>query len=309
VKIAGKGDHLIPQAFELNAEKVKQAVSGFFQVHHAPKQVYPVPAELPQRPPNLCPGCPHRATYYSVKKVFGEDAIYPTDIGCYTLGVLPPLKMADFLVCMGSGVASAGGFSKVLERPVVAFIGDSTFFHSGMTGLVNAVAQDHRFLLVILDNGTTAMTGHQPNPGMELTRQGRIEPRVNIEEAVRGLGVKKVHTVNPLQVKKTQEVLEAVRKDMNTPGVAVVIAKSPCPLFENRMLKKKKKLVFKVDASCDLCKQCLNELGCTAFAKKEMGAGEICIEINEALCNACSVCAQLCPSIKPKRLEPAQGEV
>lgn len=309
VKIAGKGEGLVPQAFELNPEKVRLAVSRYFQVDYAPREIYPVPAELPQRPPNLCPGCPHRATYYSVKKVFGEDAIYPSDIGCYTLGVLPPLKMADFLVCMGSGVASAGGFSKVLDRPVVAFIGDSTFFHSGMTGLVNAVAHDHRFLLVILDNGTTAMTGHQPHPGIELTPQGRIEPSVRIEEAVRGLGVQKVHTVNPLQIKKTQEVLEAVREDMKGPGVTVVIAKSPCPLFENRMLKKKKKVVFKVEDSCDLCKRCLTELGCTAFARRETASGDECIEINEALCNGCSVCAQLCPSIKPKRLESAEGEV
>ncbi|MEN6485768.1 MAG: thiamine pyrophosphate-dependent enzyme, partial [Syntrophobacteraceae bacterium] len=148
VEIAGKGERFVPRAFELDAVKVKRAMSNFFDVSYAAPQVISVPP-LPQRPPNLCPGCPHRATYFSVRKVFGDEAVYPSDIGCYTLGILPPLRMADFLVCMGSGVSTAGGFSKVLDRPVVAFIGDSTFFHSGIPGLVNAVTHDHRFLLVI----------------------------------------------------------------------------------------------------------------------------------------------------------------
>jgi indolepyruvate ferredoxin oxidoreductase alpha subunit len=306
VRIAGKGEKLIPQAFELDAVKVKVAVSNFFGVRYEATKPFTIP-ELPQRPPNLCPGCPHRATFVSVKKVFGEDAVYPTDIGCYTLGLLPPLRMADFLICMGSSVSTAGGFSKVLDRPVVAFIGDSTFFHSGLPGLVNAVAQDHRFLLVILDNGTTAMTGHQPHPGIELTPQGKQEPKVSIEEMVRGCGVDRVAIVNPLQMKKTQDVLEDLRVKMKEPGVSVLISKSPCPLFENRMLRKKQKVVFEVDASCDLCKRCMDELGCPAFAWEKSAAGETCIRINEGLCSGCSVCAQMCKSIKPKRIGDTGG--
>ena len=307
VSIAGKGEKLIPQAFELDAVKVKVAMSNFFGAPYEAPKPFAIP-ELPQRPPNLCPGCPHRATYVSVKKVFGEDAVYPTDIGCYTLGLLPPLRMADFLICMGSGVSTAGGFSKVLDRPVVAFIGDSTFFHSGIPGLVNAVAQDHRFLLVILDNGTTAMTGHQPHPGVELTSQGRREPRVSLEEIVRGCGVDRIATVNPLQMRKTQEVLQGLRDKMKEPGVSVLISKSPCPLFENRMLRKKQKIVFEVDASCDLCKRCLDELGCPAFLWEKSAAGETCIRINEALCSGCSVCAQMCNSIKPRRIGDTGGK-
>ncbi|MFP5212698.1 MAG: indolepyruvate ferredoxin oxidoreductase subunit alpha [Acidobacteriota bacterium] len=302
VEVAGKGESFIPRAFELDAVKVKRAIGAFFGVSYQPPQVFAAP-QLPNRPPNLCPGCPHRATYYSVRKVFGDDAIYPSDIGCYTLGVLPPLRMADFLICMGSGVSSAGGFSKVLDQPVVAFIGDSTFFHSGVTGLVNAVSHDHRFLLVILDNGTTAMTGHQPHPGIELTPQGKIEPKVSLEKIVRGCGVERVFTVNPLQVAKTQEVLKELRESMKGPGVSVLISKSPCPLYENRMLKKKTKVVFEVDASCDQCKRCLEELGCPAFSWTQSAAGETCIEINKALCSGCAVCAQTCKSIKPKKVE------
>ena len=307
VVVAGKGKELIPRAFELDAAKVKRAMSTFFDVPYGPPPLFSAP-QLPQRPPNLCPGCPHRATYYSVRKVFGDDAVYPTDIGCYTLGILPPLRMADFLICMGSSVSTAGGFSKVLDRPVVAFIGDSTFFHSGMAGLVNAVSHDHRFLLVVLDNGTTAMTGHQPHPGVELTPQGKVEPRVSLESLIRGCGVTRIATVNPLQVKKTQEVLEGLREQMKEPGVSVLIAKSPCPLFENRMLGRKQKVVFEIDDSCDLCKQCLDELGCPAFIWERPATGESCIRINPALCSGCSVCAQMCKSIRPRRLDDSKGD-
>ncbi|ABK19740.1 indolepyruvate ferredoxin oxidoreductase subunit alpha [Syntrophobacter fumaroxidans] len=306
VAIAGKGAELTPRAFELDGVKVKRAMSSFFGLNYQPPRVFTAPA-LPQRPPNLCPGCPHRATYVSVRKVFGDDAIYPTDIGCYTLGILPPLRMADFLICMGSGVSTAGGFSKVQDKPVVAFIGDSTFFHSGITGLINGVSHDHRFLLVVLDNGTTAMTGHQPHPGIELTPAGKIEPRVSLENVIRGCGVKRLEVVNPLRMEKTREVLEDMRRTLKEPGVSVLISKSPCPLFENRMLRKRQKVVFQVDASCDLCKRCLEELGCPAFAWEPGASGEMCVRINEALCSGCSVCSQLCKSIKPKRIEESRG--
>jgi indolepyruvate ferredoxin oxidoreductase, alpha subunit len=302
IPIAGKGQELIPREFELDAVKVKRAVSRFFGVPYVPPQVFSIP-ELPQRPPNLCPGCPHRATYFSIKQTFGQDAVYPTDIGCYTLGLLPPLSMADFLICMGSSVSTAGGFSKVLPQPVIAFIGDSTFFHAGLPGLVNAVTHDHRFLLVILDNGTTAMTGHQPHPGIELTRDGKIEPKVSIEAVVKGCGVKRVFTANPLQVKKTQETLAQIKESMQEPGVTVLISKSPCPLYERRMTGKKQKVVFAVEESCDLCRQCLEELGCPAFVWEEGATTGACIRIDPALCAGCSVCSQICTSIKPRRLE------
>jgi indolepyruvate ferredoxin oxidoreductase alpha subunit len=304
VPIAGKGADFIPRAFELDAVKVKKAVSRHFGVPYDPPKVFSIP-ELPQRPPNLCPGCPHRATFYAIKKTFGQDAVYPTDIGCYTLGLLPPLNMADFLICMGSSVSTAGGFSKVLTQPVIAYIGDSTFFHAGVPGLINAVANNHHFLLVVLDNGTTAMTGHQPNPGMELTKEGKIAPRVSIEAVVKGCGVERVFTANPLQVKKTQETIGQIKAAMAEPGVSVLISKSPCPLHERRMTGKKQKVVFAVADSCDLCRQCLDELGCPAFVWEEGGETSACIRIDPALCSGCSVCSQICSSIKPKRLEKA----
>ncbi|HIJ69694.1 MAG TPA: indolepyruvate ferredoxin oxidoreductase subunit alpha, partial [Deltaproteobacteria bacterium] len=188
--------------------------------------------------------------------------------------------------------------------PVVAFIGDSTFFHAGIPGLVNAVSNGHKFLLVILDNGTTAMTGHQPNPGVELTPQGRIEPKVSLEKLVRGCGVSQVATINPLQVKKSQAVLQDFKSKMNATGVSVIISKSPCPLFETRIIKKQKKIVFRTDESksCAECKkQCLTELGCPAFFVESSGGVEHVL-INESLCSGCSVCSQICDSISPKRI-------
>lgn len=307
VQIAGKGPGLVPRAFELDAVKVKQAVSACFDVPYQPPTTFTAP-QLPQRPPTLCPGCPHRATYYSVRKVFGDEAVYPTDIGCYTLGVLPPLRMADFLICMGSGVATSGGFSRVLDRPVVCFIGDSTFFHAGIPALINAVSHDARFLLVVLENGTTAMTGHQPHPAVELSPAGKIQPKLTVESVVRGCGVRKAVTVNPLQMKRTREVLEELKEGMKEPGVSVLIAKSPCPLFENRMLRKKVKVTFEVDASCDLCRRCLEELGCPAFYLETTSAGETRVRIDRALCSGCSLCAQMCKSIRPRRTDESKGD-
>ena len=301
LEIRGKGEELLPRYYEFDPVQVKSAMARFFQLKYQPGQVE-MESALPQRPPNLCAGCPHRASYYAVNKALGDAAaIYPTDIGCYTLGILPPLEAADFLLCMGSSVSSAGGFAKAQEEPVVAFIGDSTFFHSGITGLINAVHNDHNFILVILDNGTTAMTGQQPHPGIELTPEGRQTPKVDIEAVVRGCGVDRVETVNPLQVDKTVAVLKEMLEDKQRPGVKVLISKSLCPLFERRVTGKKQKVVFRVTNECDMCRRCLDELGCPAFTYCEDEEECAFISIDEHLCSGCSVCKQICHAIKPKK--------
>jgi indolepyruvate ferredoxin oxidoreductase alpha subunit len=301
VEIKGKGDGLLPKYFEFDPVQVKSAIAHYFQLDYQPPQVEKGP-ELPQRPPNLCAGCPHRATYYAVKQAFGDvTPIFPTDIGCYTLGLLPPLQAADFLLCMGSSVSSGGGFAKAQDKPVVAFIGDSTFFHSGITGLVNAVYNDHNFILVILDNGTTAMTGQQPHPGVELTPEGRKPPKVDIEAVVRGCGVDQVVVVQPLSVQKTITAIREVLEDHQHQGVKVIISKSLCPLFEKRMTGKKQKIVFRVTDECDMCRRCLDELGCPAFTYCEDEEECSFIRIDELLCSGCSVCKQICHAIEPKK--------
>jgi indolepyruvate ferredoxin oxidoreductase alpha subunit len=169
--IRGKSKDLFTRLYEFNPAQVRENIAKFFGLPYTPVEkpdLSDIP-EVPQRPPNLCAGCSHRATYYAVKKAAeGLGAIYPTDIGCYTLGVLPPLSTADFLLCMGSSVGTGCGFSTTTDKKVISFIGDSTFFHSGIPGLINAVFNNHNFTLVILDNSTTAMTGHQPHPGVDM---------------------------------------------------------------------------------------------------------------------------------------------
>jgi indolepyruvate ferredoxin oxidoreductase alpha subunit len=202
---------------------------------------------------------------------------------------------------MGSSVSSAGGFSKVQDRPVVAFIGDSTFFHSGITGLINAIQNRHNFTLVILDNGTTAMTGHQPHPGVELTPEGRQAPRVSLEAVVRGCGVERVVTVQPLQVKRTIERVREVITDDGHHGVRVIISKAPCPLFERRLTGKRQKVVFQVGKECDLCRRCLNDLGCPAFTYREDAETGASIAIDEMLCSGCAVCSQICHAVQARK--------
>jgi len=254
---------------------------------------------LPNRPPNLCAGCPHRAAYVAVRKIFGDTAVYSSDIGCYTLGILPPLRAADFLLCMGSSVSSGCGVSKASGQTVVGFIGDSTFFHSGITGLVNAVFNRHDILLVILDNRTTAMTGHQPCPSVDKTTLGDNPSIVHIEPVVRGIGITQIRKVNPLNQKATLKAIEEL-KAMS--GVRVLIAEEPCPLFARRAYGMKRTQVAYVAGDCaeaakdGTCGDCLNTLACPAFYLED---GKMAID--PILCAGCMLCLQVCKNIKARK--------
>jgi len=288
--IKGKGIGGLSRLFEYDPGLVRQAIAEYFGLDYtapAMSDLSDLPA-LPGRPPNLCAGCPHRATYYAIKQVYGPDTIYPTDIGCYTLGLLPPISMADFVICMGSSVSSGCGFSRATDQKVVSFIGDSTFFHSGITGLVNAVHNNHKFTLVILDNGTTAMTGHQPHPGVNTDPMGVELTQISIEDLVRGLGVKDVHVVKPFKLKKT---IEAVKATMEYDGISVIISKELCPLFAKATGQFKKTKPFYVNQNkCKNHRDCINLLACPAmFLEGDR------VEIDKNLCIGCSVCAQVCP--------------
>jgi len=288
--INGKSKDLFSRLYEFNPRLVRQVVAAYFGV---PCKVEPmvdlsnVP-EIPQRPPNLCAGCSHRATFYEVKKAAdGLSTIYPTDIGCYTLGFLPPLSMGDFLICMGSSAGTSCGFSKVTDKKVVSFIGDSTFFHSGIPGLVNAVFNKHNFTLVILDNGITAMTGHQPNPGVDMglmNLQGYGQ--ISIEAVVRALGVPHIAIIQPYKVKKS---IETLREAFNFKGVSVVIAQEMCTLYA-KGFKKTKSRSYYISDKCRNHRDCISQLACPAFfldAEK--------VKIDPVICSGCAVCAQVCP--------------
>jgi len=248
------------------------------------------PIKLPERPPTLCPGCPHRAAYFSVKRAAKllklEDVIYPTDIGCYTLGVSSPYNAADYLLSMGSSIGTSCGFSKATNQSIVSFIGDSTFFHAGIPPLINAVHNKDRFVLVILDNRTTAMTGGQSNPGLPVDGMGLESPEISIEQIVKATGVQFLRTINPLSVRKAQETF---KEALEFEGVSVVISKHPCMLIKND--KRGEKFLEVNQDKCDACSVCLEELSCTAIFTDEDGI----VHIDPQLCNKCNVCVQVCP--------------
>ncbi|MFC1862466.1 indolepyruvate ferredoxin oxidoreductase subunit alpha [Thermodesulfobacteriota bacterium] len=290
IPIKGKGVGSLSRLYEYNPRMVRKAVAEYFGIDYkAPENIdlsdLPV---LPERPPTLCAGCPHRATYYAVKEVFGTDAIKPTDIGCYALGSMKPLSMGDFSICMGSSVSSSAGFSRASDQKVVSFIGDSTFFHSGITGLINGVHNNHKFTLVILDNRTTAMTGHQPHPGVDTEPIGVERTMISIEDIVRGCGVKDVHVVKPFKVSKT---IEAVKSAMECDGISVIISQEICPLYAKAIGRGKKNHPFTINK--DKCKdhrECIEKLGCPAiFLESDK------VSIDGNMCIGCALCAQICP--------------
>ncbi len=290
--IRGKAPDLFSRLYEYDPAMVRKNIAAFFDVADRPPakvDLADVPP-VPQRPPTLCAGCSHRATYYEVRKAaeqLGIETVYPSDIGCYTLGLLPPLSMADYLICMGSSTGTAGGFSKACDRKVVSFIGDSTFFHSGIPGLINAVFNHHNLTLVILDNGTTAMTGHQPHPGVDmelLKMQGY--GRVSIEAVVRAVGVAHVTVIKPYKVKKS---IEALKEALKFPGVSVVISQEMCVLYASS-LKLPRRKPFHVSDKCRNHRDCMNDLACPAFY-----VWNDRIKIDANLCTGCALCAQICP--------------
>ena len=286
LEVIGKLSGHLPMAFEYSPETVT-SLKGTLRTKEGGRPIQVEPIDLPNRPPVLCAGCPHRATFYAVKKALGgREAIFSTDIGCYTLGLNPPMSAADFLLCMGSSVGAAGGFSEATKQKVVAFIGDSTLFHSGIPGIVNAVFNDHRYLLVVLDNGTTAMTGHQPHPG---TGRSHIRPTapMSIEGMLKGLGVENVRTVDPYDIATTTAALkEALDKD----AFSVIVSQRACPLALMRKAKLDRKLYTIDQQKCVRCKTCFTKFTCPALAWD----GEDVTIIPE-MCIGCGCCAQVCP--------------
>jgi indolepyruvate ferredoxin oxidoreductase alpha subunit len=288
--IKGKTKDLFTRLYEYDPGQVRQCIAKFFGLEHTPSATVDVSdlPPVPQRPPTLCAGCSHRATYLEIKKAAeGMETVYPTDIGCYTLGLLPPLSTADFLLCMGSSAGTSSGFSQVTDKKVIAFIGDSTFFHSGIPGLINGVYNNHNFTLVILDNGTTAMTGHQPNPGVDMTKLN-LEGyrRVSIEAVVKAIGVEHITLIKPYKVKKS---IAAIKEALNFQGISVIISEEPCALYA-KALKMPQRKPFRISEKCKDHRDCINQLACPAFYIWDER-----VKIDPDMCTGCAVCAQICP--------------
>jgi len=289
IRICGKKTGHFSEQGEFDPDCVGEALAGVLGFEYERPEPIEIP-ELPMRPPTLCPGCPHRATYYAAKKAADKDAIYSNDIGCYALGVQEPLCTADTIMCMGGGAGMAGGFSRVTDQQVFSFLGDSTFFHSGIPALINGVHNRHNFVYVVLDNRTTAMTGQQPHPGLPIDGMGNVAPAADIRKVAEGCGVEDLHTINPMNL---DEAVEAFRKALAYDGFSMVIAVEPCALmaYRDRRRKGETRNVWAVNQEkCRRCKVCIDTFACPAMYVD----GED-VFINELLCDGCGVCAQVCP--------------
>jgi len=300
VKIHGKD--ILPRVLELSTRKATEAITTLIDIPlpidfaKQDKIVEEVAPLLPLRPPTLCAGCPHRASLYAiniasqrVKKDLGEH-IYTGDIGCYGLGAYPPLKSDDIAICMGSGFGVANGVVHVLKNPVIGHLGDSTFFHSGIPPMINAVFNNTKITMVILDNSTTAMTGFQSHPGTGITAKGVERPKLRQEDIVRACKVNFVEVVDPFDIKRTINILEeAIRFD----GPAVVITRQICNILRQKEKRKlgEKIIPYEVDQEkCRNCRLCIKSLGCPALI---IDVGRVTIDADQ--CAGCGVCAQVCP--------------
>ena len=290
VKIYGKSTDHFSRLFEYNLDIVSDAFSKIFKKKSPYPKIIPPKTILPTRPPALCPGCPHRATYYAVKKASPKGTIYPTDIGCYTLGKAPPYEIADLLLCMGSNAGTACGLSISTDQKIISFMGDSTFFHSGIPPIVDAVHHNHDCVITILDNRTTAMTGHQPHPGTEFDGMGRPAKLIKVEDVVKGLGVEHIEIVNPNKIKETTE---AFKRALEFKGLSVVVSKSPCILLELQKKRRagEQKDIYQINQEeCKKCKKCVSKFACPAIFFTDEGN----VWIDETQCNGCGNCADVC---------------
>ena len=290
VKIRGKLTGDIPPSGENSMEIVGGALDSYLSQATERQgtcgEELPAPPALPVRPPVLCAGCSHRASFYAVKAAMrGQKTIYCGDIGCYTLGNAAPLDMCDTCLCMGAGIGIAQGVGHIEpDTKCFAFVGDSTFFASGITGTINAFYNQADMTLVVLDNSTTAMTGHQPHPGTGRTVMGQIVEKVSIERVLRAIGLTVVETVDPLDHALS---VETVRRVAAEPGVKAIIFRSPCIAIT------KPKGHSRVDPDkCIGCQKCIRELGCPAVILDADGKKA---KIDTSMCTGCTLCEQVCP--------------
>lgn len=290
-RVAGKQSGAVPRVGELTPETIEGILCRFSGQSCA---VLPLPAAAGRRP-TLCAGCPHRASFFAIKKA-APRAIYTSDIGCYTLGL--NLGAVDTVLCMGAAIGQAAGFyhafrGQAKPRDVVATIGDSTFFHAGLPALVDAVSHRVKMVLVILDNRTTAMTGNQPTPESGRGACGEPLQAVNMEKLVRGCGVDFVRVVDPYQTETLINVLkEALAHSRESAAPAVVISRAPCMIDKQATLTKTTGAPPVVSDACDGCGYCVQQFECPAIM---MAEDESHVTIDPVLCSGCGVCAYVCP--------------
>ena len=294
VIVHGKLDGTFPLYHEFNSDIVGEGFNKILKFDESESTSYSSSLEklsqdIPSRAPVLCAGCPHRAMYYGINKAMGElglkadDVVFASDIGCYTLGINPPYNAADYLLSMGSSVGDGCGFSVSTDQKVASFIGDSTFFHSGISPLINAVHNKHNFVLTVLDNRITAMTGGQPNPGIPVDGMGDEAPEISIRKLALACGCDYVRVINPFNL---EQVIKTYKEAFERNDTAVIVSKAPCTLIKGLTKKPPVKLV---ESNCNNCDKCVSELACPAISKIN---GKIVID--QSQCDGCNVCIQVC---------------
>ncbi|MCX7971091.1 MAG: indolepyruvate ferredoxin oxidoreductase subunit alpha [Negativicutes bacterium] len=273
LKVTGK--ERLPAVGELSAAIIAERILGGQKYSPAVNAV----EGLPQRPPVMCPACPHRGVYFLLAK---KKPIITGDIGCYTLGALPPLNAMDTCICMGASITAAIGIKQMLpDRKVVATIGDSTFLHSGLTGLVDAIYKKSNIVVLILDNHITGMTGHQQNPATGLTIRNNPTNRVVIEDVVKACGVENVQVVDAYDLAAVESALDQA---LAADRLSVIIARRACALI----VKDKGKPYWIDSDKCKRCRACMR-IGCPAISYADN-----LVSIDGNICNACGVCRQMC---------------
>ena len=303
-RVNGRLDGAIPNAGELSPEVVTACLAE--QLEKIGLTVPPPPEDeqlnalvqslkIAPRRPRLCPGCAHRSAMYTMKRAFGPNAIYPGDIGCYSLGI--NIRAIDTLVDMGAGITMATGFYQAArftndKRPIVALIGDSTFLHSGITSLVNAVHTGARFVLLVLDNHTTAMTGAQPTPANDYSADGDIAAKIPIIDIVRACGVKFARIADPYDHEPFEALLKEAHAFTQSPdgGLAVIIADRPCVLYDRTPITENPVPVI-ITEQCDGCRYCLEAFECPALVLR---ADKSRVDIDYRICVDCGQCIDAC---------------
>ena len=290
-KVHGKLSGTVPEVGELSPETIARLLAGYAG---SPEQETASSPAAGGRRPTLCPGCPHRSAFYAIKKA-APKGIYPSDIGCYTLGL--NLGAVDTVLCMGAAVSQAAGFYQAYRlageaRDIVATIGDSTFFHAGIPPLIDAVAQDARIVLVILDNSTTAMTGNQPTPATGVSACGEPLIAVDMEGLVRACGVKFCRTGNPRELPAFVPLLKEAVAFARTEGPAVVIARHPCVVDRRQRENVPPRRKVEVTERCNGCRHCTESFECPALVFDET-RGRVVIDV--MTCSGCGVCIDVCP--------------
>lgn len=297
-KIEVHGKDLIPQAGELSLDRVYNAIARFLGVDAKNFKPLSIEIEVPPRPPTFCPGCPHRVTFYLLKKVVNSlrlKPVYSGDIGCYSLGVLPPFEEQDIIIEMGGSIGAANGLAHTIDQPVIAIIGDSTFFHTGVPGLINAVYNNAPMLVLVLDNRITAMTGHQPHPGTGIRATGEKSRIIDPTEIAKAIGVDYVATVDPYNVDEAYRVLrEALKHVSEKRKPALVVMKRACALMIYGMALRKgiPNPYYRVlEDKCTGCGICYDHFGCPSIVPLESKKARI----DPNTCTGCGVCAEICP--------------